>query len=441
VAKQVLIFPFTVPLDGAGNMRDPGQGIFARSLARTLADRLDALDGLSARCATLTSHGAPAGALPAPDEGEHGWVVASQPWSLDEALALKLPDGTEYLLHGVSELTDRVRLRLLLVDQPHRALALDHVVLRPRAELFAALDEAASSVAQALGLKARTDGWPTGDVEAFVAWLRGRDMSAAHEAGVHVADPQRSFDGYLEALRRDPHFRDAQEQLLGLALDFALGGQGPLQAAREACERLLAQDPSAFRASAVLAELDLTEGEPAKASARLSALLAEHAQFWPAYERLGQALIRQERYDEALPWLDRALGKREDDVDALLGRGLCLAELGRLDEAIAAWRQAQEKGHDSIGLHENLALALDRRGRRAEARVERRRARELSGELTPLDQVRRFFRRVFGLGSPQARPARAPAEGSLAAERRLEQSTGPRPERTAPDGAPPRTRG
>jgi tetratricopeptide (TPR) repeat protein len=394
--KQMMLFPFTVAIDGAGNMRDPAQGIYARSFARALAERLSAADGLAATAATLTSHGVP-GAPESPesdDPKEHGWVVASQPWTLDEALKVSLPEGTEFLLHGASELTDRLRLRLLLVDQPKSSLALDHVVLRPRSELFSALDEAALSVATALGEELPEADWPTRDVEAYVAWLRGRDMSAAHEAGVHVAEPRKSFDGYLEAVRRDPHFADAQERLLSLALDFALGGQGPVEAAREACQRLLAQDPRAYKAWAALAEMDLVEGKPLAAESALRELLKIKDDWWPAFERLGTALLRQHKYAEALPWFDRALGERQDDVDALLGRGVCLAELGRLEEAIGAWRKAQGQGHQSSQLHENLARALGTLGRSAEARAERAKARRLSGEGGPLGLLRSLWRRL-----------------------------------------------
>src|SRR4051794_13260392 len=209
-------------------MLDASQGVYGRSLARMLAERLSDNSDLRATLATLTADG--------PLEGEggargHGWVIASQPWNVEEACCIGLPDGTQYVLHGAAELTDRVRMRILLVDQPNHKLKLDHVVLRPRGELFAALDEAAVEVARALGEEPRAQTWPTRDVEAFLAYLRGRDMSAAHDAGVKVPDPAKSFDPYLEAMRRDPQFVEAQERLLSLAMDFALGGRGPVEAA------------------------------------------------------------------------------------------------------------------------------------------------------------------------------------------------------------------
>ena len=110
--KQLMVFPFTVPTDGTGQMRDPAQGVYARSLARTLAERLSVAPSMNAIAATLTSGGPVKADTPPPapaDDTATGWVVASQPWTLDEAVKVGLPDGTEYLLHGVAELTDRIR--------------------------------------------------------------------------------------------------------------------------------------------------------------------------------------------------------------------------------------------------------------------------------------------------------------------------------------------
>jgi Tfp pilus assembly protein PilF len=373
----MMIFPFTVPIDARGRMFDQAQGVYARSLARMLAEHLTQPPRVAAKLAALTADG--------PLDGEdgrrgHGWVVASQPWTLAEACRIGLPEGTEYLLHGSAELTDRVRLRILLVDSPEKKLALDHVVLRPRGELFAALDEATSEIARAMGESAPRSSWPTRDVEAFLAYLRGRDMSAAHEAGVRVPDPSKSFDPYLEAARRDPQFGEAQDRLLALALDFALGGQGPIEAARHSCEQLLAIDPAAFKAHAALAEIDLACGEAAAAEARLRRALALQPE-WPAgAERMGTSLSRQGRFGEAVGWFERALALRADDADALQGLGCALAECGQRERAVAALRSAISLGVNSAQVHDSLARLLSDLGRRPEARAHRRESRRLSGK-------------------------------------------------------------
>lgn len=377
----MMVFPFTVPLDPRGNMRDAAQGVYARSLARTLAERLSLSPSMSAVAATLTANGPIEGlAQTREEEEEHGWVVASQPWSVEEACHIGLPEGMEFVLHGAAELTDRIRLRVMLVDQPRRSLALDHVVVRPRAELFAALEEAASVVATALGEKLPQIEWPTDDVEAYLAYLRGRDLSAAHEAGVRVPDPAKSFDAYLEAARRDPDFLDAQDRLLALALDFTLGGQGPVAAARAGCERLLSVDPDAYKAHATLAEIDLHEGRPELAEARLRRVLELQPDWWPVYERLGTALSRMDRHAEALPWFEKALGEKPDDADAVQGMAVALAEQGRLEEAVGVWRRALALGVHTEHVHENLAHALTLLGRRKEAREHRALSRSIAGK-------------------------------------------------------------
>jgi tetratricopeptide (TPR) repeat protein len=398
--KQVMVLPFTVAVDAAGNMRDAAQGVYGRSLALALSEVLERPQELAATAATLTTQQPPGEGATA-GEG-FAWVWSGrQILSFEQACELPLPEGVGHLLYGASELTDRVRLRLFLVDQPRKALLLDHVVLRPRGELFAALEEAAQSVAQALEIELPAPRFPTRDVEAYVSWLRGRDVTAAYEAGVQVGDPARSFDDYLDAARRDPSFVDAEERLLSLALDFALGGQGPVQPAREACRRLLDQDPQAYRAHAALAEIALSLDRPEEAVAQLVELLAIKSDWWPAYERLGTALLRVGRYAEALGWFDRALAEKADEVDALHGRGVALAELGRLEEAVASWEKVLASGHEGAQLRENLAKALSALGRRSEARVHRARARELGGR-GPLSLLRAFLRRFLPARRPEA---------------------------------------
>ena len=205
-------------------------------------------------------------------------------------------------------------------------------------------------------------------------------MTAAHEAGVRVPDPKKSFDPYLEATRRDPQFANTQDRMLALALDFALGGQGPVEAAREACEKLLAQDPAAFKAHLALAEIDLAQGDPVAAEAQLLKALQVQPDFGTAFERMGTTLVRQRRFEEAITWFEKALEERQDDTDAMQGLGVALAECGRLEEAVAAWRATVQMGVSSAHLHDNLARALRALGRRGEAREHAALARKIQGK-------------------------------------------------------------
>jgi tetratricopeptide (TPR) repeat protein len=59
--------------------------------------------------------------------------------------------------------------------------------------------------------------------------------------------------------------------------------------------------------------------------------------------------------------------------------GTALAETGRLDEAVRAWRQALESGEGAAHLHEGIARLLRQLGRRSEARKHAAEARRLLG--------------------------------------------------------------
>src|SRR2546430_707418 len=242
------------------------------------------------------------------------------------------------------------------------------------------LDGSGRMLDAAQGVYGRSLARTLAEVEGYLAWLRGRDMRGAQERGVRVPDPRRSFEPYLEAMRRDPRFTDAQERLLALALDFALGGQGPLTAAREACEKLLAIDASAFKAHLALAEIDLAQGDAVAAEGRIAAPLKLQSQWAPAFERMGTALVRQKRHAEAIGWFEKAIRERPEDTDALQGLGVALAECGPLEDAVRNWQAALSHGVHTADLHDNLANSLSLLGRRAEARAHRALSRRLQGK-------------------------------------------------------------
>ena len=60
-----------------------------------------------------------------------------------------------------------------------------------------------------------------------------------------------------------------------------------------------------------------------------------------------QLLASLERYDEALDYYDKAMTFRPDDESTALGRSELLLRMGRLDDAIAGYRQAADRWPDS----------------------------------------------------------------------------------------------
>jgi Flp pilus assembly protein TadD len=83
----------------------------------------------------------------------------------------------------------------------------------------------------------------------------------------------------------------------------------------------------------------------------------------------------------SLPHFDHAVGLFPEYSEAYNNRGVALARLGRLDEAVAAHRRAVETDSYNYQAHFNLGVALATAGRPAEALA----AFEASAALVPLD--------------------------------------------------------
>lgn len=87
----------------------------------------------------------------------------------------------------------------------------------------------------------------------------------------------------------------------------------------------------------------------------------------PDYYAEGVALVRQERYHEALTSFRLALRERPDDASPLEQMGVVYTRIGMTDEAVKAYRKALERKPDSPGAHYGLGFLLLNRGRHEEA--------------------------------------------------------------------------
>jgi Flp pilus assembly protein TadD len=112
---------------------------------------------------------------------------------------------------------------------------------------------------------------------------------------------------------------------------------------------------------------------------------------------MGTALTRQGRYQESIPWFEKALIDRNDDADALQGLGVALAVCGRYEEAAGAWQAALSLGVKTYHVHDNLAKVYALMGRRSEARAQRAISRRMQGKARfGLDLVREAWEWLAG---------------------------------------------
>ncbi|MBF0182128.1 MAG: tetratricopeptide repeat protein [Magnetococcales bacterium] len=99
------------------------------------------------------------------------------------------------------------------------------------------------------------------------------------------------------------------------------------------------------------------EGRLTEAETLYRRILARNANHADAMHLLGVLSHQGGRHEAALEWIDKAIALRQDPL-YLLNLGNLLKEMGRLDDAIASFRQALALDPDRVEAHFGLACAL-----------------------------------------------------------------------------------
>ncbi|UCF80350.1 MAG: alkaline phosphatase family protein [Acidobacteriota bacterium] len=118
-------------------------------------------------------------------------------------------------------------------------------------------------------------------------------------------------------------------------------------------------------------------GEWAKAEELYREALSENPNDWLTRRRLGECLIAQERFEEALGQFEKILGAKPRDTQAALGWAEAASALGRPQEARAPLERALERHAYNPDLYAALAEVLLALGQEAEAHELARKALEL----------------------------------------------------------------
>lgn len=175
------------------------------------------------------------------------------------------------------------------------------------------------------------------------------------------------------ALREALEFGDTVEARYNLGL--AAARQGRLEEAAEEYRAALRLDPKHVRSTERLAETLAALGDHERALERL-ALLQKLDPADPTAYNLGVGRVRARHYDMALRYFAvSTLGADPLRRKSQSMKGLVLARLGHIDEAVSAYREALLEAPGDAPLRRNLARALSRKGDHAGAAAELERAR------------------------------------------------------------------
>lgn len=165
---------------------------------------------------------------------------------------------------------------------------------------------------------------------------------------------------YEEAVRLDPSSAIPHANLC-----LALAGLGRIDEGMGECREALRIDPDLVEGHSNLGALALSKGDLSQAVGELTLALRLDPQPPPdRYLKLGAALVRQGRLDDARRAFVDALRLDPGDAEAHNALGAALSDLGRTREAIGEFNKALE-------LRPNLAHVYGNRGR----------ARAIEGDL------------------------------------------------------------
>jgi Flp pilus assembly protein TadD len=193
-----------------------------------------------------------------------------------------------------------------------------------------------------------------------------------------------------EAARRaatiDPNYSLAWDSLgdaLTATQDFA-----EAEAAYGRSIALKGPDPTTLKR---LANCQMNIGDLAGAEAGLKRVLEFDPDDMDATSNLGTVFVAMKRYDEALPYLEKAAGKKGDQFSIAYNYARALADTGQSDKAVRWFRRATSIDHRNPGPWMHLGEILLRSGELDEAIQAAKRAFELtSGAEAPRELLNRI---------------------------------------------------
>ena len=330
--------PSLAVLPFANTSRDPDQEHFADGIADDLITDLAKVSGLSvaARQATFALKGAVL------DAREAGARL-----------------GARYVLEGsVRRAGERIRITAQLVDAATGGHLWAERYDRVLTDVFAVQDEIVGSIVAALkvrllpGEEEAIRQPPTGDLEAYQLYLRGRQLLLCRR-DKHSQELARRL--FAQAAALDPGFARAHAGVAECDANLHLhhGGRLPVEEVLAAAEAALALEPELAAAHVARGVALVASGRLAEAEAAFGRAIALEPDNDNAHHCYARLCFQQGRMEDAARLFRRAAELRPDDIHAasnLIGieRGL-----GRTEAALAAAR-----------------LTLERAGRELERRPE-----------------------------------------------------------------------
>jgi cellulose synthase operon protein C len=165
-------------------------------------------------------------------------------------------------------------------------------------------------------------------------------------------------DGALRELDRAEKAQPGHAEAVALRARIALEGEEP-ERARKLARALLDKNPEDLSARTVLAAAALLEDDRAGYEAERARVLKTNPHASRFFHDVGEVLVREHRYADAVAIEEEALSADDKDAVARAAYGANLLRLGREDEGLAALRAAWKKDRYNVRTYNLLQLFED----------------------------------------------------------------------------------
>jgi arylsulfatase A-like enzyme/Flp pilus assembly protein TadD len=184
------------------------------------------------------------------------------------------------------------------------------------------------------------------------------------ESALRRQDWGKAAEQLQRCLELNPNFDNA---MTGLAR--ALARLGRADEARTWLTKALQSNPQNYRAWYELGLL-AAANDPAAAQSDYEKAVAVQPNFPPGQRELGMLLFQQKDYAAATPHLEKAVTLGLEDAHLHNFLGICYSRTDRLEKAIQSYRASLKLDPNLADSHLNLAFALQRAGKTAQAKIE-----------------------------------------------------------------------
>src|SRR5580765_6705106 len=247
--------------------------------------------------------------------------------------------GATFVLEGtIRRSGNRLRITAQLVEVATRHSVWAERYDRQMEDVFAIQDEIARSIAQALritltpqeekiiGVK------PTENTQAYDFYLRGRSY-------LRRENMDYALQMFEQAIKLDRNFALAYAgiaHLCGLVYEIREQSQIWIDKGVAACDRAMALSPELPEVMVARARLFYAQNKFDESELMAQRAIERKRDCDGSWNILGRALISQGKYEQGAKLTEQAMEANGDDYNTYIPYGICLENIGRLEEGLAS---------------------------------------------------------------------------------------------------------